>query len=104
VRIVPKKNWVITKAVVVKPDSIFVIDAAKDVTRCYLIEILSPEAEAAGYKKGDMVIAQKVYDMMLKKRYVSFPIDEIIFRVEDWSLDDFVGLDGKPLQGLEAVA
>lgn len=103
-KLAPQKNWVIAKAIVIKPASALVIDPANGVTRCYLIDVSSEGAEAAGYKSGDLVIAFKVYDMRLKKNYVTFPVDEIFCRVEDWSLGDFTDLDGKPLQGLEAVA
>lgn len=106
-RLEPVSDWVIARAIVVKSESqIVLVDPSFKPTRCYLLDEVSEKAEAAGYKKGDIVISHKVFDMKLSQRQhsVIFPINEIVIRVYDAPLSEFVDLGNKPIQVLEEVA
>jgi len=102
VKLEPVNDWVIGRALVPKPTSELVLDHAKGVTRCFLLDEVGPAAEAAGYKPGDIVVAQKVYDMTFKRHCVTFKIDEAICRVRGVSLDEFVDLKGASIQAAVA--
>ncbi len=95
----PVNSWLIGHALVAKKKSeITLLDNKHGVTRHYWIEDASEEAQAAGYKPGDMVVAKLVYDMYLHltEHRVTFQMSEIISKVHDFSLDDFVTLKERP--------
>jgi hypothetical protein len=97
----PLKNWVIGRVAIAKlPNSSIVLPGApRGITRCYLLDAVSPEAAKAGFAPGDLVIALKVYDLVLLGPHrVTFPIDEAIVRVGGAPLSAFVGVDGKPIE------
>lgn len=97
----PLKNWVIGRVAIAKlPNGSIVLPGApKGITRCYLLDAVSPEAAKAGFAPGDLVIALKVYDLMLLGPHrVTFPIDEAIVRVSGAPLSAFVGVDGKLIE------
>lgn len=80
--------------------SILLPHITKNVTRCYLIEEVGPEAEAANYKRGDIVIARKVYDILLyggSFHRVTFQLTDIIYRVRSAGIEEFTTLDNKPV-------
>jgi hypothetical protein len=104
----PLKNWVIGRVAIAKPEAMTRIqlpNAPKGVTRCYLIDAVGSEAAAAGFAPGDMVVAKSVFDLLLLGPHrVTFPVDEAIIKVAHFSLDEFVGIDGKPLKEKGAAA
>lgn len=104
----PVAGWVIATVCITKmPGKIISPDVAKRVTRCYLIEESSPEAQAAGYNRGDLVVSKSVFDMFFKGgsyHRVTFPMDEIISRVRGVPLSDFVDTSGNDVQPLEGAA
>ena len=97
----PVAGWVIAHALITKiQGSIVVPNAAKGVTRCYLLEEVSAEAKAAGFNRGDLVVAKSVFDMFFKAgayHRVTFSKDEIICRVHGAALSEFVDVGGKDL-------
>lgn len=118
-RLEPVQKWVVGHVAITKmPGMIIAPQTGKNSTRCYVLETVSPEAAAAGYKPGDIVVAKSVYDQFFKGgtyHRVTFSMDEIIQRVHDAplneftdingrSLDETVGADGKPLEARIAGA
>lgn len=98
----PVNKWIIAHAAIVKKSSIIIMpDAAKGVSRVYLVESVSPEAAAAGYAPGDFLIAKSVYEMFFKGgacHRVVLLIDEVICRARDVKISDFTSIDGKPFE------
>lgn len=89
-----------------RPGVIIRPDAAKNSTRCFLIESVSPEAEEAGYKPGDIVVAKHVWDLVFyggEYHRVMFSVKEILQRVIDAQLEEFVDLRGQPVEVAEAA-
>lgn len=84
-----------------KQDGMIVVPhITKNVTRCYLIEEVGPEAAPGGYIRGDIVIARKVYDVVLHGgafHRVTFQVADIIYRVRGVTIDEFTTLDNKPV-------
>ena len=104
-RFEPVNSWVIGRALLPKPTSTIIIPNDKEgKTRFYLIDDVSPEAAEKDYKKGDIVIAEHVYDMRIAHRCIVFKTEKVITFVRDVSLDEFVDLDGKPPNGIESPA
>jgi hypothetical protein len=104
VKLEPVNDWVIGRALIPKPSSKLALDPARGVTRCFLLDEVGSGADAAGYKPGDIVVAQKVFDMTFKKHCITFPIGEVICRIRDVSLEDFVDLKGEPLPEVAQTA
>lgn len=106
-RLEPVKDWIVGFALVTKmPGKVQAYDPSKGVTRCYLIELAGPEAEAAGYKPGDIVVAKHAFDeFFMGGTYhrVTFPVEQIIQRVHDISLEDFLDIHGNPFQRPESI-
>lgn len=95
----PVNGWIVGHALVIKTKSAIVLaNPAHGITRHYWIESASEEAEKAGYKAGDMVVAKMVYDMYLyrSEHRVVLTADQIISKVHEFSLDDFVTLKDEP--------
>lgn len=81
-----------------KPSPIIAPDASKGTTRCFLIEAVGPEAEKAGYSPGDIVVAKTVNDLLFyggNYHRAIFTHDEVMERVLEVTLDEFVLLDGR---------
>lgn len=101
-RLEPLRDWLVGFALVTKmPGKVQAYDPSKGVTRCYLIENVGPEAEAAGHKPGDIVVAKHAFDeFFMGGTYhrVTFSVNEIIQRVHDVSLDDFLDVHGNPFK------
>lgn len=101
-RLEPVNKWIIAHAAIVKKSSIIILpDASKGVSRCYLVESVSPEAAAAGYAPGQFLVARSVYDMFFKGgacHRVVLLIEEVITRVHDVTPADFTSVDGKPFE------
>ena len=97
----PLKNWVIGRIAITRAsDTIVLADVTKNVTKFVLIDEVSPEAEAAGFHKGDLVMPEAMSNIFLKGgsyHRVTCPVDKIVCRVRDVPLDEFVGSDGQPL-------
>lgn len=97
----PIKNWVIARVAITKMTGTIVSpNATSKTTRFYLLESISPEAEKAGFKVGELWMARQVYDIFLHGgafHRVTFSIDEAICIAEDAKLSDFVDVHGKPL-------
>ena len=82
-------------------------DINKGVSKFVLLEELSPEAIAAGYIPGNMVLPTSIKNIFLKGgayHRATFSIDEIICKLEGVSIDDFIGPDGKPIPEKESAA
>lgn len=95
----PVNAWMIGHALVAKKRSLVVlVNPAHGVTRHYWIEEVSEEAAKAGYKRGSMVIAKLGFDMYLHltQHRVVVSVSEVISKVHDFSLDDFVTLKDEP--------
>lgn len=100
-RLEPLKNWVIGRVAITKvSDTIVTPDVTKGVTKFALLDTVSLEAEKAGFKPGDLVMAKSMHNIFLKGgtyHRVTFPIDEAVCIARDVPLDEFVGSDGNPL-------
>jgi hypothetical protein len=98
----PLNGWVIGRVAITKASSTIVLaDVTKNVTKFALLEEVSPEAERAGFKPGDLVMAKVMHNIFLKGggyHRVTFPLDEAVCRVRDVPLSEFLGSDGKPLE------
>lgn len=105
-RLDPEANWIIGRAMVFKREG-SIIDPTEGhgVTRCYLIEAVGSGANT--YAPGDIVIAHKIFDVILKGGHanrVVFQATEVICRVRGAALDQFVDLQGNPIEEQEAAA
>lgn len=103
----PVNEWVIGRAIVHKRPGNIILGHKKGTTRCYLLEEVSPEARAAGYGPGDIVVAKSVYDMFFHDgtdHHVTFIYREAICHVRNAQLSEFVGLDDKPVAQQEVAA
>lgn len=100
-RLVPKRDQVIGRVAITKlSERIIAPDATKNVTKFVLLEEISPEAEAKGYKQGDLVLPRAMNSIFLKGgayHRVVFSIDEIVCVVHDLPLDDLVDVYGNPI-------
>lgn len=105
-RLEPVNNWIIGRSIVPKvEDRIIVPDAAKGITRSYLIEAVSPGAAKEGYKPGDIVVAKSVYDMIFPRtNRITFLASEVICFVRDAAISEFVDLKGNEVQPIEVAA
>ena len=103
----PLKNWVIGRIAITRTSTTIVVaDVTKNVSKFVLLDEVSPEAEKAGFKRGDLVLPKAMNNVFLKGgtyHRVTFPADEIICRVRDVPLSEFVGSDGKPIEAQEAA-
>lgn len=99
-KLIPLQKWVIGRIAITKvSDTIVLSDATRNVTKFALIEAVSPEAAAAGFKPGDLVMAKTMHNIFLKGgtyHRVTFPIDEAVCRAEDVPLHDLLDAYGKP--------
>ena len=80
---------------------ILVADPMKKMTRHYLIEDVSQEAAAQGYKPGDILVAQNCYDAILSGGAEILALIEfknVIFVDRNATIDQFSDLQGKPMQ------
>ncbi len=98
-RLEPVEAWITGIAMLhQKPSPIINPDAAKGTSRCFLIEAVGPKAAEAGYSRGDIVVAKSVFDLLFyggAYHRVTFVKDEVIQRVREAPLSEFVLLDGK---------
>jgi len=81
-----------------KPSAIISPDPSKGSTRCFLIESVAPAAREAGYKEGDIVVAKVVNDLLFyggTYHRAIFTHDQVVERVLEVTLDEFVLLDGR---------
>lgn len=97
-RLEPVEDWITGIAILhQKPSPIINPDVAKDTSRCFLIESVGPKAAEAGYARGDIVVAKSVFDLKFYGgvyHRVTFVKDEVIQRVREAPLNEFVLLDG----------
>lgn len=105
----PVENWITGIAMVhKKPSPIVAPNPSANTTRCYLIESVGPKAAEAGYARGDVVVAKSVYDLLFyggAYHRVTFLTDEVIQRVREAPLDEFLLLDGEtPAASVELAA
>jgi hypothetical protein len=100
VKLKPLQKWVIGRIAITKVSSTIVLsDATKNVTKFALLEVVSPEAEAAGFKPGDLVMAKTMHNIFLKGgsyHRVTFPIDEAVCLAEGVPMDDLLDAYGNP--------
>ena len=98
-RLEPVEDWITGIAMLHQKSSpIINPDAAKGTSRCFLIEAVGPKAAEAGYSRGDIVVAKSVFDLLFyggAYHRVTFVKDEVIQRVREAPLSEFVLLDGK---------
>ena len=98
-RLEPVEDWITGFAVLhQKPSPIINPDVAKDTSRCFLIESVGPKAAEAGYEVGDIVVAKSVFDLKFyggAYHRVTFVKGEVIQRVREAPLSEFILLDGK---------
>jgi hypothetical protein len=108
VKLKPLQKWVIGRIAITKvSDTIVLSDATRGVTKFALIEAVSPEAEAAGFKPGDLVMAKTMHNIFLKGgkfHRVTFPIDEAVCLVEGVPFDDLLDAYGNPFQAIDERA
>ena len=104
----PLQKWVIGRIAITRVSSTIVLsDATKNVTKFALIEAVSPEAEAAGFKIGDLVMAKTMHNIFLKGgsyHRVTFPIDEAVCIAEGVSFEDLLDAYGNPFQATDERA
>lgn len=98
-KLVPKRDQMIGRLLITKMESTIVVpDATKGVTKMILIQAVGPDAEAAGYKPGDIVIPNSIRSMFLRagtQHVVYCEVKDVIFTVEELSPDEVVDGDGK---------
>lgn len=101
-RLEPINKRVIGRIIITRVSStIIASDPTKNVTKFVLVEAVSPEAEAAGYKPGDIILPRQVESIFLKGglyHRATCSIDEIVCKVHDVPLNEFVDKDGKPVE------
>ena len=89
-----------------KPNSVIVPpDIANGSSRCFLIDAVGPGAAAAGYSPGQIVVAQKVWNVLLyggSYQRAAFEHTDIMYIVTEAPLDEFTDLKGAPI--LEVIA
>jgi hypothetical protein len=99
----PLIGWMIGRIAITKVSSTIVTpDANRGVTKFVLVDAVSPEAEAKGFKPGDLVMPKTMHNIFLKGgliHRVTFPLEETICKVHGVSLAEFIGSDGKELVG-----
>ena len=97
----PVRDWLNGIALIPRqPDSLIIDPNAKDGSRFYLIETVSPEAAAAGYAPGDLVLGHHVWNILLYNgsfHRVKIQVSEIMDRVYDVTLEEFTHVGGMPL-------
>jgi hypothetical protein len=107
-KLVPRRGWVIGRIAITKVSEMLVApNATSGVTKFALLDLVSPEAEAAGFRPGDLVMARTMHNIFLKGgtyHRVTFPFEEVICIVHDVALDELIGSDGKPIQAKEIAA
>jgi hypothetical protein len=107
-RLEPKRDQVIGRVAITKlSERIIAPDATKNVTKFVLLEEISPEAEAKGYRRGDLVLPRAINSIFLKGgayHRAVFSIDEILCVVHDLSFEDLVDVYGNPISLREEAA
>jgi len=105
----PKNKWMVGKAMLAKmPERTIVLvgDPSRKVTRYYLIEDVSEEAAAQGYKSGDIVLARVAHDIFLRagtEHAVAIETHEVIYVERSMVLAEFTDLQGAPMVVPEAA-
>ena len=98
----PLQNWVVGRIAITKAsDTIVVADVNSRVTKFLYIEGVSPEAEAKGFKPGQLVLPKAMSNIFLRggtDHHVGCLVDDLLCRVRDVDLAEFVGTDGKPFK------
>ena len=91
-KLLPRKNQIIGRVVVERPQSTIIRpDATKGTTKLVLIDAVSPGAEAAGLKVGDVIVPAKINHFMLEGGARFRPLmdeSDALHLVTDLSLDD----------------
>jgi hypothetical protein len=97
----PLGGWVVGRIAITRASStIALADPNKNVTKFALLEAVSPEAAARGFRPGQLIMAKSMHNIFLRGgtyHRVTFPLEEIICRANNMPLSDFVGTDNKPL-------
>jgi len=84
------------------PESVIIDlqDPAKNTSRCFLVEGAGPEARAAGYAPGDILVLKSVRDVVFyggDYHRALFAVDEVVMRVHGTTLDEYTDLKGVPI-------
>lgn len=92
--LVPKRDQVLGRIVITKLKSAIVTpDETRGVTKFMLVDAVGPEAAAAGYKRGDLVLPRAMNNIFLHGgtyHRVICDAKEILTAVEDWDPKDFL--------------
>lgn len=101
-RLEPRKDWVIGRIAITKVSStLHVPDANRGVTKFVFLEEVSPDAERAGYRIGDLVLPKAMNNIFLKGgtyHRATFSAEDIVCRVHDVPLDELVDTNGKAFE------
>jgi hypothetical protein len=96
----PVNSYIIGRIAITKTAGLIVSpDPTKNTSKFVFIESVSPEAEAAGFRPGDLVMPRSVGNIFLQAGSylrVTLPISDVICFVRDASMDDFVDHSGQP--------
>ncbi len=107
-KLVPLKKQIIGRLIITKTsESIIAPDPNTGVSKFVYVEAVSPEAEAEGYKVGDIVMPRHVGNIFLRGgrfHRVVFSIDDAICCVRDVPLTEFVDGAGKPVEAIKEEA
>jgi len=82
-------------------------DPTKGVSKFVLLEEVGADAATAGYKIGDLVLPRRVDNVYLKGgsfHRVVLSIDDIVCRVHEIPLSEFVDINGKAIDVGERAA
>lgn len=83
-------NWLVGFALLPKP-GVIIVPSTKGITRIYLLESVGSDAAAAGYKAGDLIVAERgVETYPLGRHTVSLTCDKAMYWVRDVPLSEFV--------------
>ena len=107
-RLEPLQNWIIGRVAITKTEGTIVLaDPTKNVTKFILIDEVSPEAASKGFKVGQIVMPKAMNNIFLRGgtyHRVTCSIDELVCRVHDEPIENFVGSDNKPLTAVDKAA
>ena len=109
-KIVPKGKQVIGRLAITKvSERIVAPDATKGATKFVLVDAVSDEAAAAGYKVGDLVLPHTLNNIFLRgglEHRAVFSHEQILAVIEGVDFSDLVDIYGETFipSGAEAAA
>ena len=96
----PVNGYIIGRIAITKTAGLIVSpDPSKNTSKFVYVESVSSQAEAAGYRPGDLVMPKALGQIFLQGGgylRVTLPITDVICFVREVSMDEFVDHSGQP--------